>query len=148
MRTGYNRIDGGDVLRTPNHSSKDSRNARFNYYGDSSYAERSSPKHCMSTRARFTDHLTNVREGGDDSQPQAGRFEHLNDRKGTRDGRSGTTSPKKAQAEKMHFFGIFKKKKKFDQIIEQEGMGENASMAEKEAFKGELRSIPPRAKSC
>ncbi|RDI76961.1 hypothetical protein Vi05172_g13072 [Venturia inaequalis] len=117
MRTGYNRVDDSDVLRTPNHSSKDSRTGRPNYYGDSSYTERSSPKCC-----------------DDDSQPQAGRFEHLNDRKGTRDVRFGSTSPKKVQAEKTRFFGMFKKKK-VDQIVEEEGVGENASMTEKESFK-------------
>lgn len=135
MRTGYNRVDDSDVLRTPSHSPKDSRNGRFNYYGDSTYTDRSSPKCCMFTRPLLTGHPANLHEGDDDSQPQAGRFEHLNDRKGTRDVRFGSTSPKKVQGEKTRFFGMFKKKK-IEQIVEEEGVGENASMAEKETFKG------------
>ncbi|QDS70563.1 hypothetical protein FKW77_010475 [Venturia effusa] len=67
-------------------------------------------------------------------QLSTGRFEHLNDRKGTRDVRFGSTSPKKPQGEKTRFFGMFKKKK-MNLIAEEEGASEDAPMAEKEFFK-------------
>lgn len=140
IRSGYNQVDQSDGLRTPNYSSKDSRTGRYNYYGDSSYTDRSSPKCCMFTRPRSNGHLANFCEGDDDSQPQAGRFEHLNDRKGTRDVRFGSTSPKKVQAEKTRFFGMFRKKK-VEQIVEEEGVDENASMPDKEFFKGEFKGF-------
>lgn len=143
MRTGYGKLDDSDVLRTPDYSSKDSRNGRYNYYGESSYTDRSSPKLCKLTRSKLADHSANFHKGEDDSQPQAGRFEHLNDRKGTRDVRFGSTSPKKTQGEKTRFFGMFKKKK-IEQIVEEEGVGENAHMVEKESFKGEFKGILSR----
>jgi hypothetical protein len=65
-----------------------------------------------------------------------GRFEHLNDRKVTRDDRLASMSPKKGQGEKTRLFGMFKKKKT-EQAIDV-GVVEYAQTTEKDLFKGEF----------
>jgi hypothetical protein len=75
----------------------------------------------------------------DGSHPQAGRFEHLNDRKVTRDGRLASMSPKKGREEKTRFFGMFKKKK--SQQTLDIGVREYTQIAEKDLFKGKSNSV-------